>query len=232
MDELIIKTHDFEEAKNKLKEFSEKQPEELEITTVAAEDDFFGLVVGDHKVTGNELNERLGVIQNHLKDLNAININTIKEFGKVYQALEALDKDYIQAILVSIKATEKTSSRIQETNKDIGIIIENQKKTLANLNNFKNTLDKYEHLKDVDEMWGNIEKINQSFEDIKSKISSYEVHINKQQDEINNILKEIFNEKGYINEKNLIEKIKFSNLLALVSLSISMILIVVMFLRG
>lgn len=105
MGELVIQTHSFELAKRGLKEFSQKAAEEIKIDSVDICGGFLGL--GDHKVTGYEFNKRLGVIQQHLIDLNATNNRTIKEFGQVYSALEALDKDYIQAILVSIKATEK-----------------------------------------------------------------------------------------------------------------------------
>ena len=54
-------------------------------------------------------------------------IKLIKEFGQVYSALEALDKDYIQAILISIKATEETSEGIQKTQEQIKKIVENQR---------------------------------------------------------------------------------------------------------
>ena len=68
-----------------------------------------------------------------LYNINDIQTKLIKEFGQVYSALEALDKDYIQAILISIKETEKTSEGIQETQGQIGKIVENQRKTLEEL---------------------------------------------------------------------------------------------------
>lgn len=117
MNELVIKTHDFEQAKRGLKEFSQKEADELELDTVKTDGGFLGL--GNHKVTGYELNDRLSTIQQHLIDLNTTDNKIIKEFGQVYNALEALDKDYIQGILISIKATEKTSERIQVTQEQI-----------------------------------------------------------------------------------------------------------------
>lgn len=156
MNELVIKTHDFEKAKEGLKEFSQKKSEELSIDTVDTDGWFLG--IGDHKVTGNELNERLSAIQQHLIHLNDTNNKTIKEFGQVYSALEALDKDYIQAILVSIKATEKTSESIKVTQERIKKIVDNQKKTLEELKKFKQRLDGYAHLGDIDKIWADCQK--------------------------------------------------------------------------
>ena len=151
MGELVIKTHNFDLAKKGLKEFSQKKEKDLEIDTVRTDGGFLGL--GDHKVTGYELNNRLSVIQKHLVDLNATNNRTIKEFGQVYKALEALDKDYIQAILISIKATEETSKGIAAAQEKITQIIEDQKKTLEILKKFKQKLDGYAHLGDIDKIW-------------------------------------------------------------------------------
>ena len=151
MSDLVIKTHDFEVAKKGLKEFSQKKAEELELNTVRTDGGFLGL--GDHKVTGSELNNRLGTIQELLIYLNKTNNRTIKEFGQVYSALEALDKDYIQAILISIKATEETSKRIEATQEQIKRIVDDQKKTLEILKKFKHKLDSYAHLGDIDKIW-------------------------------------------------------------------------------
>lgn len=156
MSELDIQYHDFEVAKKGLKEFSLKQAEELELDTVRTDGGFLGF--GDHKVTGYELNNRLGAIQQHLIDLNNTNNRTIKEFGQVYSALEALDKDYIQAILISIKATEETSKRIEATQEQIKRIIDDQKKTLEVLKKFKQKLDNYAHLGDIDKIWNDCQK--------------------------------------------------------------------------
>lgn len=176
MNELVIKTHDFELAKKGLKEFSQKKAEELEINTVRTDGGFLGL--GDHKVTGDELNSRIGTIQQHLIDLNTTNNKTIKEFGQVYSALEALDKDYIQAILISIKATEKTSERIQATQEQIKIIVDDQKKTLEVLKKFKQKLDGYAHLGDIDNIWSDCQKWYNEISTLSNSINST-IAINK-----------------------------------------------------
>lgn len=90
MNEIVVKRHSFDMAKNRLKEFSEKTEAELKIDKVETKDGFLGL--GDHKVTGYELNERLETIQEHLIDANAINNKVIKVFREIYNALDALDK--------------------------------------------------------------------------------------------------------------------------------------------
>lgn len=169
MDKLSIKEHDFEKAKRGLKEFSEKTADELKIDTVRTDGGFLGL--GDHKVTGNELNSRLETIQEHLIDLNTMNNRTVKEFGQVYNALEALDKDYIQAILVSIKATEKTSESIQSTQEQIKKIIGDQKKTLEVLKRFKEKLDGYNHLNDIDKIWASYHKCYNEIDILSNSIS-------------------------------------------------------------
>lgn len=170
MNELVIKTHDFELAKKRLKEFSQKKAEELEIDTVRTDGGFLGL--GDHKVTGYELNTRLSTIQDHLIDLNTTNNETIKEFGQVYSALEALDKDYIQAILISIKATEKTSERIQATQEQIKKIVDDQKKTLEVLKKFKGKLDGYSHLGDIDKIWSDCQSWYNEITTLSNSINS------------------------------------------------------------
>ena len=162
MGELVIQYHDFEKAKKEIKKFSEHPITDLDLKIVddsKGVGEFFGdLFLGrgiglDHKVTGEELNDLTSQIQTHLYSINNTQIKLIKEFGHVYTALEALDKDYIQAILISIKATEETSEGIQKTQEQIKKIVENQRKTLEKLKKFKQKLDGYAHLGDIDKIW-------------------------------------------------------------------------------
>lgn len=167
MGELVIQYHDFENAKKEIKKFSEQTTTDLDLKRVDDSkgvgeflgDLFFGRGIGlDHNVTGEELNELTSQIQTHLHSINNTQIKLIREFGQVYSALEALDKDYIQAILVSIKATEETSQSIQETQEQIKKIVENQRKTLEELKKFKQKLDGYAHLGDIDKIWSDCQK--------------------------------------------------------------------------
>lgn len=185
MSKLIIKTHDFEVAKKGLKEYSIKKAEELELNTVKSDGGFFGL--GDHKVTGDELNNRLVTIQQYLIDFNNTNNRTIKEFGQVYSALEALDKDYIQAILISIKATEKTSKGIQVTQNQIKKIVDDQKKTLEVLKKFKQKLDSYAHLGDIDKIWNDYQKWHEDITILANSINNVTSTSNTNTKEINGV---------------------------------------------
>lgn len=127
MNEIVVKRHSFDMAKNRLKEFSEKTEAELKIDKVETEGVFLGL--GNHKVTGYELNERLETIQKHLIDANATNNKVIKVFREIYNALDALDKDYITSIVANVKAIEKTSNDVrvqQETLKQHNEKLANQ----------------------------------------------------------------------------------------------------------
>ena len=134
--ELVIKTHNFEDAKRRLKEVSEKKPEEFEIGLVKLKEKFLFLE-GDHKVTGKEFNDRIIDINQHLTNLHTKTYENNKEFGEVYNALEALDKDYIAVILTSINAIEEVSKHMRE---EIDTIKEVQKKILENFQKFKQEL--------------------------------------------------------------------------------------------
>ncbi len=181
MGKLVIKRHDFENAKNELKKFSEQTTTDLDLKRV---DDSKGLgeFLGDwilgrgiglnHKVTGEELNDLTAQIQMHLHSVNNTQIILIKEFGQVYSALEALDQDYIQAILVSIRATEKTSQSIQETQGQINKIVAHQKKALEELKKFKQKLDSYAHLGDIDNIWSNCQKWYEEINTLSKSIES------------------------------------------------------------
>lgn len=112
MNEIIIKRQNFEKAKNRLKNFSEKKEEDLKIQHVATDAGLLGWA--NHKVTGREFNIRMESLSKHLIHLNESNQRTNREFRAVYDALEALDKDYIARIVSNIKALEKTNGDIRK----------------------------------------------------------------------------------------------------------------------
>lgn len=167
MSESAIKYHDFENAKNEIKKFSEQTTTDLDLKKVDTSKgvgewigNFFlgGGIDLDHKVTGEELNELTSQIQLHLHSINNTQIKLIQEFGQVYSALNALDKDYIQAIWEAIDATKATSQSIKEKQDQINKLGENQKKTLVELMKFKQKLDSYTHLEEIDKIWGDCQK--------------------------------------------------------------------------
>ncbi|HEM4955252.1 TPA: hypothetical protein U1165_001083 [Streptococcus suis] len=167
MDDLVIQHHDFENAKNEIKIFSEQTLMDLDIRRVKNKKDgvevFGDLLLGrgfnlDHVVTGDELNDLTSQIQKNFYNINNTLIKLIKEFGQVYSALEALDRDYIQAIILSIKVTEETSKGLQKTQEQIKKIVENQRRTLEELKKFKQKIDGYVHLDEIDQLWTYVEE--------------------------------------------------------------------------
>lgn len=178
MQDFNISTHNFENAKNSIKKFSEQSESEIKLSRVNYEVDageaFFdggggliGLLRGaDHKVTGSEFNILASQVQNLFIDINKTQIKSIRELGEVYKALEALDKDYIQAIIGSLKATERTSERIQDEHKRINKVVDDQKRTLSILKAFKEKLEGFAHLEEVDELWNKISELNDIIPDI------------------------------------------------------------------
>lgn len=151
MTEITIKRHSFDLAQERLKEFSEGTEAQVEIDSVRTDGGFLGL--GDHKVTGYELNRRLKIIQSHFITVNETNNKVIKEFREVYNALDALDKDYIASIVANVKAIEKTSNdvRVQQ-----GILEQHHKK----LENQQGELDI--HQTEIEESVKSISKIVQA----------------------------------------------------------------------
>ena len=135
--EINISKHDFDEAKEHLKEFAEQSQDELYFDKVRTHDDFFGFEFAEHGVTGNEFNTLVEQIQNYISKFYGNQQTFIEEFGQVYKALEALDKDYIQAILSSVAAIEHNNKKILKEQARIDKTIEKQKLTLEALKQFK-----------------------------------------------------------------------------------------------
>src|SRR5690606_7929709 len=103
-----IQTHNFENAKNALKKFSENIPSSVNLPTVATHG-VWGLFSRD--VTGSELNNLTYKVQKCLIATNKQQERVIKEFEQIYQTFEALDKDYIQGLIAGNKAAEAASNQ-------------------------------------------------------------------------------------------------------------------------
>lgn len=192
MNEIAIKRHSFDLAKNRLKEFSEKTEAELEIGKVRTDGGFLGL--GDHKVTGYELNRRLETIQEHFIAVNTTNNKVIKEFREVYNALDVLDKDYITSIVANVKAIEKTSndvrvqqgilkqhneklanqqSKLDAHQAEIEKNVENISKIVAALKVFKEKLEGYKHLTDIDKIWNDCKSIQNEIRVVSDSVTKF-----------------------------------------------------------
>lgn len=172
MTHIVIKKHDFDKAKNNIKQFSLTKQDQLALKKVDENGGLFNLF--DHKVTGAELNSLTSQVQDYLIKFNNFNSKFIKEFGEVYNALEALDNEYIQGILVSVKAAEQASMEAKEAQKDIKKTIEVQKKTLKVLENFKNKLDKFKYLESIDEVWEDTHRFSTELRSLIKKVQKLE----------------------------------------------------------
>ena len=188
----IIRKHNFQNAINRVKDYSLKKKKDIEIKSVKTIDEgiFFDT---DHEVTGYELNEVIKVIQGHLIDINKRNNETVNEFYEIYQAFNYLDTEYVKGILTTIKGLEKTNNdvRIQQeelkkhhkkladqNNKleahqgEIEGIIENINKTVNILKVFKTEIDRLKHLSDIDRLWSNHEQLQEKVENLSNDLSN------------------------------------------------------------
>lgn len=194
MDTGLIASHDFDEQKRLIKDFSEKAEKEISLEQVK-ESKGAGEWVGNflfggglgfkHRVTGEELNTTIITIQDCLKSLNQTQIQTIKEFRHIYCALEALDRDYIKDILFTVDEIKRTSEALSVEQQRINHLVEdsskknqkleeqqnridentrNNNKTLAVLKEFKKKLDSYSHLKDIDKIWHDCQEVSKEID--------------------------------------------------------------------
>lgn len=188
----VIKKHKFQKALKRLKAFSERKKEEIEIETVATYDwGFFR--DSEHKVTGREFNSRIKAIQDIFVKLNKKNIEIVKEFNDIYETFDYLDKEYISAILSVLKGVEKTSDDVkvqqielkkhhialeQQQNKldshqgEIDNIISNMEITIKVLQKFKSQLDNLKHLNEIDTIWKDCKDIQTKIELVSEKFSA------------------------------------------------------------
>ena len=104
----------------------------------------------------------------------------IKEFREIYNALDVLDRDYIDSIVANVKAIEKTSNDVriqqgtlkQHSDKlasqqskldahqvEIEKNVANISKIVTALKVFKEKLEGYKHLTDIDKIWNDCKSI-------------------------------------------------------------------------
>ena len=122
-------------------------------------------------------------------------ISIIKEFDTVYKIFAALDKDYLQRFLLSLKAAEEANrkaidgivgvqinqNKIEQITDELKQIVDKQKQSLNEqkqiigvLKNFKKKIDKIEHLSDVDKIFEVISKMQSNFKAIERRIVEQE----------------------------------------------------------
>ena len=122
----IIKPKLFEDAKKNIQSISKSISKDISLRGV--EENTW--LVFDHRVTGEEFNERITKIQSCIMDFNKKHTQFVQVFGQVYDALDSLDNEYLTAIIGTIKGVEEASNQAKQAQKDTNIIIEQQKKLL------------------------------------------------------------------------------------------------------
>ena len=205
MEQLEIQSHNFQEKILKNKSNSEQKLHKLELKRVdeskgvwqQIEDALSGRgFFPEHVVTGKEFNTLIEQLQPYLHNFNSAQIDLYKELGEVYSLLEGLDKDYIQAIIVSIKAAEETSKGIRNTQNQIEGIVKNQKQTIEKLKEFKQKIDSYTHLKDIDSMWNTVNEHSKQMNVFEQQGSVTVTSMKKYQEEIDRKIEKLTQESN------------------------------------
>jgi len=193
--DLQVSNHDFNAAKEQLKKFAEQDVEELKFDKVRTHEDIFGLEWSEHGVTGKELNSLIEKLQKYFSKVFDRDQNLIEEFGEVYKALEALDKDYIQAILTSVSAIKKTNEKILIEQERIDQTIEKQKATLIALKQFKESVSNQLSEIDSSQLISLIEQLESRVETLEKPSSD----LKDESTEINQLKNELDAVKGQVN---------------------------------
>lgn len=193
--DLQVSNHDFNAAKEQLKKFTEQDVEELKFDKVRTHEDIFGIEWSEHGVTGKELNSLIEKLQKYFSKVYDRDQNLIEEFGEVYKALEALDKDYIQAILTSVSAIKKTNEKILIEQERIDQTIEKQKATLIALKQFKESVSNQLSEIDSSQLISLIEQLESRVETLEKPSSD----LKDESTEINQLKNELDAVKGQVN---------------------------------
>lgn len=184
MPEYSIEKTNFEKQKKELKKFADQPATSTELdkfSTGGQWSDFWsgGLagVLSGHKVTGEEMNSLVTELQSCFAEINERDRKVIKEFGQVYETFEALDKGYIQGILIGVESAKHASEEAKAAQKDADDAIKALQKTISKLKQFKDEVNRHKHLKDVDEMWSDVHRIDGQIEEFSEKIAAQEPQI-------------------------------------------------------
>ena len=193
--DLQISNHDFNAAKEQLKKFAEQDVKELKFDKVRTHEDIFGLEWAERGVTGKELNSLIEKLQKYFSNVYDRDQNLIKEFGEVYKALEALDKDYIQAILTSVSAIKKTNEKILIEQERIDKSIDKQTATLIALKQFKEKVSAQLSEIDSSKLVTLIEQLESRVEEIEKSSSI----MKDESSEISQLKNELYSVKSQVN---------------------------------
>lgn len=227
--EINISKHDFDEAKEHLKEFAEQSQDELYFDTVRTHEDFFGFEFAEHGVTGKEFNTLVEQTQNYISKFYDNQQTLIEEFGQVYKALEALDKDYIQAILSSVAAIDHTNKKILKEQARIDKTIEKQAATLQVLKRFKEKFNENNHKEAIEEHENRLSKLDDRIVSLEDTVSALPLEPVSHTSEIEELRKELKESKEQI--KLISSRLLTVFIISGVSIGMLIITLLFMFLR-
>jgi hypothetical protein len=185
MNELITQKKNFNNQIHKIKEFSKKVPTSVNLPTTNTNDSLFGFF--DHKVTGEEFNKLTKSIQKYLISTNGYVVKIIKEFSEIYNTFDKLDKEYLNGIIIGVKAAEVASNQARDASfkaqgnaEDIRKIISAQKITIDKLVEFKEQFEKIESLHDFEKNWNYIQNFKNQIQSIQDEFYEKTNRISKQ----------------------------------------------------
>ena len=227
--EISISKHDFDEAKEHLKEFAEQSQDELYFDKVRTHEDFFGFEFAEHGVTGKEFNTLVEQTQNYISKFYDNQQTLIEEFGQVYKALEALDKDYIQAILSSVAAIDHTNKKILKEQERIDKTIEKQTSTLLALKQFKEKFNENNHKEAIEEHENRLSKLDDRIVSLEDTVSTLPLEPVSHTSEIEELRKELKESKEQI--KLISSRLLTVFIISGVSIGMLIIALLFMFLR-
>lgn len=154
---ITVKRQNFDAAMMSIKAFSDQAAKHKSIDKVSDSGGLFGL--GNHKVTGVELNQMISQTEDQLIDAKNYIMELFDVTSSIYKALDALDKEHISGILIAANAARTASDTATKNVKSI-------EKIIKVLNDFKKRLEEQEHLMDADRMWDDLEELQVLIEDI------------------------------------------------------------------
>ena len=196
--EINISNHDFDEAKEHLKEFAEQSQDELYFDTVRTHEDFFGFEFAEHGVTGKEFNTLVEQTQNYISKFYEKQQETIDAFSQVYKALEGLDKGYIQAIVTTVAAIKQTNKKIQQEQARIDKTIEKQASTLQVLKQFKEKFNENNHKETIEKHEERLTKLDDRIVSIENTLNKLPLEPVSNTAEIEELRKELKESKEQI----------------------------------
>lgn len=115
MNEIEIKKHNFEIAKKRIGNF--KLSNNGNSFERVKEKSFWGCF--NHDVTGLEMNQHIDKVQSAFIGINKYIYDIVKEFKEIYNALDALDKEYINGIIKSLEKAQKAINENNDTVKNL-----------------------------------------------------------------------------------------------------------------